>query len=358
MGVHLRERKNQDGSTTLYMDIYHNGRRYYEFLDHLKLKLPKNPIEREENRTKKDTAKQIATKKSLELQSREHDIVPRFMNKADFPSYYLSYIDKYTNKDKKVIRSSLFKFNEFLKESNIKHLPISEVTEGLVEGFKKHLIANLNGESPANYFKKFKMVLKQATKEKLFYIDPSAGIKIKANQTTIEKEILTMEEIAKLRQTPITSQKVANGFIFCCFTGLRWVDLINLKWENIDIDRKKLSFKQSKTNEKVNMDLHERAMQMLPERPQRARESDFIFHLPSHTAALKSLRSWTKKAGIKKKITWHCARHSFATNLLYFGTDAMIVGKLIGHRSLNYIQRYVRVSDEMKLKAINNLPSV
>lgn len=358
MGVHLRERKNQDGTTSLYMDIYHEGRRYYEFLDHLKLVKPSNPLERTANKDKKDIAKEIATKKSLELQSREHNIIPKFKNKADFLEYYQKYIDRYPNKDKRVIQSSLFQFKEFLKANHIKTLPMNEVTEGLVEDFKNHLSDHMNGETPANYFKKFKKVLKQATKEKLLSINPGLDIRIKANQTTIEKEILTIDEISKLSQTPITSQQTANAFIFCCYTGLRWIDLISLKWENVDLVAQKLSFKQSKTKVKVNIDLHEMAAQMLPERPEAAKEIDFIFHLPSHTAALKNLRTWTKKAGIKKKITWHCSRHSFATNLLYYGTGALVVGKLIGHKSMNYIQRYTRVADEMKLKAINNLPSV
>ncbi|MEP7266082.1 MAG: site-specific integrase, partial [Saprospiraceae bacterium] len=69
MGVQLRKRKNQDGSTSLYMDIYNNGRRYYDFLDHLKLLRANNPMESAANSEKLKLAKQIVTKKLLELQS-------------------------------------------------------------------------------------------------------------------------------------------------------------------------------------------------------------------------------------------------------------------------------------------------
>jgi len=83
----------------------------------------------------------------------------------------------------------------------------------------------------------------------------------------------------------------------------------------------------------------------------------------SHTGALKTLRMWTKRAGIDKHITWHCARHSAATNLVIWGTknknlNLFAIKNVMGHSGLKYTQLYVRPAEEMMKETINNLPSI
>ena len=68
--------------------------------------------------------------------------------------------------------------------------------------------------------------------------------------------------------------------------------------------------------------------------------------------------SLDKAAKIEKHITWHCARHSFATNLIYYKTDVTIVAKLLGHSTLKYTQRYTHIAEELKRNAVNNLPQI
>ena len=87
-------------------------------------------------------------------------------------------------------------------------------------------------------------------------------------------------------------------------------------------------------------------------------KDDLIFHLPSNTMCLKALRSWTKKAGIDKHITWHCGRHSFATNLLSNGANIKVVSSLLGHSTLKFTEIYVRAVDKLKEEAINSLPEL
>jgi site-specific recombinase XerD len=65
-----------------------------------------------------------------------------------------------------------------------------------------------------------------------------------------------------------------------------------------------------------------------------------------------------ERAEIDKKITWHCARHSFGTNLLVHGADVFVTSKLLGHTSLKHTQRYVRAAEEMKRDALNKLPEI
>ena len=85
---------------------------------------------------------------------------------------------------------------------------------------------------------------------------------------------------------------------------------------------------------------------------------ELLFKLPSHTGCLKSLKSWTKKAGINKHITWHCGRHSFAVNILNNGANIKTVASLLGHSGLQHTEKYTRAIDKLKEDAINSLPEL
>jgi site-specific recombinase XerD len=64
------------------------------------------------------------------------------------------------------------------------------------------------------------------------------------------------------------------------------------------------------------------------------------------------------KAGITKHITFHCARHSFATLQMTMGTDIFTVSKLLGHRDLKTTQIYAKIIDQTKVTAVNNMPNI
>lgn len=354
MSVKLRKRANADKTTTFYLDIYHNGKRHYEFLKHLKLVKPTNPVDRLQNKENATIAESIRNKRAQELESSDFQVATKFKNRVDFLEYFQKFIDNYKKKDKRVIVSTQAKFKEFLKEANIKSLTINQVTESLVMDFKDYLLESLNGESPANYFSKFKKVLIQATRDKVISVNPSSDVSVKRVEG-VKKEILTMEEIQQLAATPITNTEVKRAFIFSCFTGLRFCDVVALKWENLNLKNKQLSIVQSKTGHKVSINLHDTAINILGS----AGDSESsVFTLPSHTACLKDIKHWVKKAEIGKKITWHCARHSFATNIIYFGADVNTASSLLGHTSLKYTQRYTHVVQSLKEKAVDKLPAI
>ena len=88
------------------------------------------------------------------------------------------------------------------------------------------------------------------------------------------------------------------------------------------------------------------------------KKDELIFALPSHTMCLKALRHWVAKAGIDKHITWHCARHSFAVNILNNGANIKTVASLLGHAGLKHTEKYTRAVDKLKEDAINTLASL
>jgi len=354
MSVKLRKRKNADSTTTLYLDIYNNGKRYYEFLKHLKLIKIATPKDRVDNKDNYKLAEDICVKRAQELESSDYNVMAKFKSKVDFLQYYQNFIDRYTNKDKRVIVSSLSKFKEFMKDEGYKTLALNQVTESVAYDFKGYLEHSLHGESPANYFSKFKKVIKQACRDKLIMINPTTDITIKRNEG-LKKEVLTIEDIHLLAATPITNEYVKKAFLFSCLTGLRFCDIVAMKWKHIDLNNQRLSLVQSKTGHKVTVNLHVSAIQILGE----PGNSDLnVFTLPSHTACTKDVKHWVKKAGISKHITWHCARHSFATNLIFLGADITTASNLLGHTTLKYTQRYTRVVNDMKRTAIDSMPAI
>jgi integrase len=135
-------------------------------------------------------------------------------------------------------------------------------------------------------------------------------------------------------------------------TGLRWCDVKALAWGSINLDSKKMNIRQEKTGEDVSTPLNVAAIKLLGEP---GKPSDHVFNLPTANGANKTVKAWVKRAGIDKKITWHNARHSFGTNLIYQDVDVLTASKLLGHTSMKHTQRYVDAAAEMKQKATDKL---
>lgn len=354
MSVTLRKKVNQDKSTSLYLDIYHNKKRHKEYLKDCKLYKATNAPERKANKETLALAESIALKRGQELVSQGYDVVASFKNDVDFITYFEHYISKYTKKDKRNMEGACNKFKAFMSKQGIKSLTMKQLNENIIFNYAEHLKSTCEGEGACSYFARFKKMIKQAIREKVLISNPAADVTIKREESLI-KDVLTIEEIGILAATPISNTQVRNAFLFCCFTGLSWVDVVELKWRHIDLRNTMLTKVRAKTGTETVVALHKSALTLLPEP---GKQDEFVFALPSHTGALKTLRNWLKKAEIQKHITWHCARHSFATNLIYYKTDVTIVSKLLGHSTLKYTQRYTHIAEELKRNAIDNLPGI
>jgi len=78
-----------------------------------------------------------------------------------------------------------------------------------------------------------------------------------------------------------------------------------------------------------------------------------LFDIPAYKTMRKHLKTWVEKAGITKKITFHCARHTFATILVSCGVDIYVVSKLMGHSDVTVTQIYAKLCDTKKDEAID-----
>lgn len=351
MSVTLRKRKNLDGSTTLLLDIYHNGTRSYEFLKNLKLIKAANLVDRQTNKDNLDLAQKIAVKRAQELSANDYSMITDTGKKTIVTVWMQTYVDNYKKKDKRNMQGALNRFKNFLIEDKKQGLTFGQLTELVVSDFQDYLRQHSKGEGASSYFNRFKKMVKHAYKQNLLQKNPAADVKtLQANAK--KKDTLTMDEIRKLSQTQTENNSVKRAFLFSCMTGLRWIDVFDLKWSSINRAEKYITIRQGKTLRDVRINLNEAAFKLLGSH---AKADQLVFDLPTANGANKTLKAWVKRAGIEKKITWHNARHSFGTNLIYHGTDVLTASSLLGHTTMRHTQRYVKTANELKERATDKL---
>jgi site-specific recombinase XerD len=349
MSVTLRKRKNKDGSISLLLDIYHNGERKYEFLKHLRLVKPSSILDRQRNKENLELAQQIALKFAQELAASEYNLVTQIGKKTEVVGWMKAYVDKYKKKDKRNMQGVLKRFETFLKEEDINSLTFGRLDDSIVSHFQDFLRERSKGEGSSSYFARFKKMLKHAYKQKLMDRNPALDVPTIQGKAR-KKDTLTLEEIEQLGNTQIENNEIRRAFIFCCMTGLRWVDVKNLRWNAIQ--NKILNIQQSKTERDLQINLNDTAVAVLGIRK---KSEDLVFNLPTANGANKTLKAWVKKAEINKNITWHNARHSFGTNLIYKGADVTTASNLLGHSTLKHTSRYVKAANDLKERATDML---
>ena len=78
-----------------------------------------------------------------------------------------------------------------------------------------------------------------------------------------------------------------------------------------------------------------------------------LFDLPSRTYGNRVLKQWALTAGVNKRVTYHTARHTFATMMLTLGADLYTISKLLGHSEVSTTQIYARIINKKKTDAVN-----
>jgi integrase len=255
------------------------------------------------------------------------------------------------------IEGSLAHFKAFLGKGFL--API-DVTENLCQRFRKYLLDRFNGDTPANYFSRFKRVVKAATKEGYFRISPAEEVAAKSNKNHKRKEHLEVDEYITILRTPCLNEDLREAFILCCYTGLRWCDVKPLNWKHIKEDEIVFTITQEKTLVEQRVTLHPIAKAILDRRLKRVKaggKNGLVFKLPSQDMALRTLDTWCKDAGIQKHITWHSARLSFSILLQDANVDDATVALLLGHQSTQYVHKtYKRFRPKDQTSAIAKLP--
>ncbi|MEM6813349.1 MAG: site-specific integrase [Bacteroidota bacterium] len=360
MKVTLRKR-NQGGKTSLYLDYYHKGKRKTEYL---KLYLDPKAKTREEKDVNKKTlqlAETIRAQRQIEIQNGVYG----FRDNEKMKGSFLAYIEMLANQrqDSPGNYGNWTSMLKHLKAFCTYEVTFSDVDRQFIQDFKyfldKKAIAHgnkkLSQNSKYSYFNKLRAALKQAVKDGILPTNPSEGVDA-FKQGEPEREFLTKEELQAAANTECEIPQLKTAFIFSCLTGLRWSDINKLVWSEVQHSKENgyyIRFRQKKTKGAETLPISEQAFGLLGDRTE---PEDRVFVGLKYSAwhNLK-LQQWMMKAGITKTITFHCARHTYATLQLSAGTDIYTVSKLLGHKELKTTQVYAKIIDEKKKEAANKI---
>jgi integrase len=360
--VRLRQKKLANGNISLYLDIYVDGQRQYEFL-----KLYLIPEQTREDKTaNKQTlslANAIKSQRIVEIQDGRYGFKSQ-SSKVDVIAYIEAQADK---KSTRSTKKAWLNTAQLISEYDPREfIPFDSITQKWIEGFcdflesakredgRQRFVAN----SKKLYYQKLAAIFNQAVRDNILLKSPLTAMRCPFKAEEPEREFLTIEELKRLAEVPCSHPRVKEMFLFSCFTGLRWSDVTQITWGEIEQTKgsTRIIFRQQKTKGLEYLDISDQAVGLMGPRQD---DNQPVFGASVSTTYLSCiLSSWAAVAGINKHITFHSARHTFAVMMLSLDVDLYTVSKLLGHRDIKTTQIYAKILDKKKQEAVNKIPRI
>ncbi|MBR1668388.1 MAG: site-specific integrase [Bacteroidaceae bacterium] len=366
--VRLRFKKLSNNNLSIYLDIYANGERSYEFL-HLYLIPEVTPDARIINQHVLKAAQAIKARRIIDIANGQAGIgYNGQLSRMRIHEYLLHHIEnsKKTHRGNSYVTSCSNMYNHLAQYlgKRARTLKMRDIDLEICKGFAKHLKharsytgKPLSGVTAYHYFCSFKSMLNEAAIEQAIPTNPVLHMRKNEmpQRPLVTKEFLDADEVVRLAKTASTHLQVKQAFLFSCFTGLRLSDVRQLKWRNITKTDGILrySITMQKTQEPITNKLNAEAIKWLPAK--KGKPNELVFNLPSTTTIEKAIARWSRNAHILKHVTFHTARHSYATMALMAGTDLYTISKLLGHRDIKTTTIYAAVIDAARDNAIDNI---
>ena len=372
--IKLRSREIKNGSRSLYLDIYIDGKRTYEYLK-LYLVPERTKQDKEANKQTMQLAEAIKGKRMIDLQNGRFGFDGQFKLDVLFLEYYRSLCErKFHN------AASLGNWGNWY--SCLKHLEtyasdrtkFRDITPAWCQGFRDYLdtarsrnkykdktihtdkdCEPLSQNTKVSYWRKLVACLNQAVKDHVIPSNPCDGIQGFKDDDT-ERVYLTKEEVAAMWKAECHYPVLKRAFLFSCLTGLRKSDIERLKWGDVSKQGNytRITFRQKKTRGVEYADINEQAVSLMGER---GADDERVFVGFKYSAYLNvELNRWALRAGITKHISYHTSRHTFALMMLDLGVDIYTLSRLLGHKEINTTMIYAHILDEKKQDAVSRIP--
>lgn len=373
--VKVRKKTLSNGTVSLYLDLYYNKHREYEFLK-LYLIPEKCKTDRDRNKETMALANTIKAQRIIEIQTGRFGLKKENKKNVLFYEYFKTIAE---NKKKSHTEGTymiwMICFKHLKKYDSRQSLTFSDITPEWIRGFYNYLDKDaeayaidernrndqrmLSQNSKYLYFSKLQTCLRQALADNIIQRNPMTGISGFSKEESL-REYLTLEEIKKMAATYCEYPEIKRVFLFSCLTGLRRSDIKKLTWGEVSYfnGRIRLIFKQKKTGGLEYLDISNQAGNIIGKRGS-AKPTDFVFGDFRHPSKTNEcLRIWAAKAGINKHISFHVARHTFAVLMLTIGTDLYTVSKLLGHKDITTTEIYAKIVDSKKQEAVDRIPKI
>ncbi len=165
-----------------------------------------------------------------------------------------------------------------------------------------------------------------------------------------------LEDLFNKDRLPLGQQNVLRYFLFSCFTGLRYQDINDLRFKDIQISKdqdgnevKIISIIQHKTKEEVRIPIISQAEELIADD---GIDQHPVFRVLTNQKTNSHLKCIVKIAELNRDLTFHESRHTFATICLEKSIPVEVVSKLLGHRDIKTTQEYLKVMDRLKIESM------
>lgn len=344
--VTLRKKKLKSGKHSLYLDFYppitHPETGKQTRREFLNIILDGSKADDQNY----NTAELIAAQRRLSVHNNDLGFMDQAKQQSNLFEFYRKQLDKQTKASTYDTWNT--SINYLKRYAGTEKVAFKAVTVSWCEDFRQFLLdqQKLTANSASLYFSKFKAVLRQAYKEdylKVNFADKVDTITMK-HKPKVYLNTSERKALYEHFQTQTSSMVVQRAALFSMFTGLRFGDIMNLTWQQVDGNR--IVFEQGKTEEVTVVVIPEQAMPLMQGK-QRPFEG-----IGYRTGITEALRSWLTSIGIDKAVTFHSFRHTFAVWSLDNGDDIYTVSKGLGHKELSTtVDMYAQFSDELRKKS-------
>lgn len=371
--VTVRFRPLARGRQSIYLDIYHNGCRRYEFLRlYLWPAQRGDQVSRQHNDEVMKQAMAIKARRTqeclLRTQSAHHRKCPSLL----FTDWMAGVMQTKARNGQSLKRAETFAaalrhLTTFLAGRRVR---LYEVDKPMLLDFIHHLHSTtsrrggpLNPSSAGLYFAAVVSALQQACCDGL--IDENPARRLSAEERKVlaspgpRHTHLTIDEIKALQAVGHRRGKdTLAAFLFACFTGLRFSDVATLRHTDIKTEgeRRYIDKTMVKTRRHIVIPLSASAERWLPQ--SQGPNGGLVFRLPTFRWVEICLKRMARDAGIAKDLTFHSARHTFATLQITLGSDLYTVSRLLGHSNIRSTQIYADIVGQKKLEAVSRFDDV
>ena len=364
--------ENKNGTTSIR--LRYNGSRYTDIdgklkmhrpsriLDFYLITNPKSPIDKQHNKDCLDKARLIANKWENSIISEEYNLEDKEKTNSLVYAYIIKETDRIKDKGtRQAYKTMLSHFlKHFPKAITFKQINKREKAKAFYDYLTDKALKkngdNLSIKSANKYFKRLRLIMKEAKLEG-YIEDLRFDIKLLPEKKP-EVVFLTLEEFRKLENTEESNTTMKNAFLFACLTALRIGDLHSLTWGEIKEENGKIRYdrimdkKPNGKERRISNYFDPYAKKYLGERQG---DSDKVFPALPEDASSKfneRMNRWILRAGIHKKITFHCAKHSFAMyQILHKEVGVFKLAELLNHTDIRSSMHYYDLcSPDLKQK--------
>jgi len=353
--------ENKNGTTSIR--LRYNGSRYTDIdgkvkmhrpsriLDFYLITNPKSPIDKQHNKDCLDKARLIANKWENSIISEEYNLEDKEKTNSLVYAYIIKETDRIKDKGtKQAYKTMLSHFlKHFPKAITFKQINRREKAKAFYDYLTDKALKkngdNLSIKSANKYFKRLRLIMKEAKLEG-YIEDLRFDIKLLPEKKP-EVVFLTLEEYRKLENTEESNTTMKNAFLFACLTALRIGDLHSLTWGEIKEENDKIRYdrimdkKPNGKERRISNYFDPYAKKYLGERKS---DSDKVFPALPEDASSKfneRMNRWILRAGIHKKITFHCAKHSFAMyHINHKKVGVFQLARLLNHTDIRSSMHY------------------